>query len=369
MLSVRKIHTRLIVVFGCMAAISWFLAFDSAYALLMEHLDNNMEDVSYHLEYFNKMASLVAENEIFNIPTSVGVQAYAEKQKNAINFPLANRKHYAAVSYSAICSHVANNGIKWIEVKNIKSLSINGRNVYCRGHDLEGREIVTRRGHVFRMSTVDFFLNIIAVNYKAFTFSLLLAGVFVVVFTHDLRLAKKIYAKSSVEIQKHKKIAHMDYLSGLQNRRGFVNNAGKALENSVVLFILDVDFFKKINDTYGHSNGDLVIKSIGKVLQKLVPTINSVSCVSRFGGEEFCGILKTTDFEHAKVLIDNMRNHFSNLKIPLKNSGVYLSLTVSIGAAYNNCANNSLSRLMDEADVNLYFAKNTGRDKTHVTCV
>ncbi|MGB1428562.1 MAG: GGDEF domain-containing protein [Cycloclasticus sp.] len=132
----------------------------------------------------------------------------------------------------------------------------------------------------------------------------------------------------------------------------------KRHHSNLSLFILDVDFFKVINDTYGHAAGDMVLKSITRCIQE---TVRESDHVFRIGGEEFAVLLNSTDSVDAEILTERLRKAAQAL--PIKHADHQFNITVSIGIAQYN-EGDTLDNLMEEADKALYQAKNTGRNKT-----
>jgi len=124
-------------------------------------------------------------------------------------------------------------------------------------------------------------------------------------------------------------------------------------ELSVVM--CDIDNFKKINDTYGHLTGDEVLKEVARILRD---NVRSVDVVGRFGGEEFVLLFPSTGEEEAKTVVERLRRLTRDLdKFPFK-------ITLSYGiAVYPACKVNDPEELIQKADIALYHAKNTGKDK------
>jgi diguanylate cyclase (GGDEF)-like protein len=159
-----------------------------------------------------------------------------------------------------------------------------------------------------------------------------------------------------------KLLASTDELTGLLNRREMEYRSALALEQaarshqSVGLLMLDIDYFKKINDTFGHLEGDRVLKSLG---QKLKEFCRQTDLVSRIGGEEFLIMLPDTD--KTDTLLFCKRLHESIAKIKVNNS----PLTVSIGASV--CYEKTLfTDFYAQADSAVYKAKERGRNRTEV---
>jgi diguanylate cyclase (GGDEF)-like protein len=153
-----------------------------------------------------------------------------------------------------------------------------------------------------------------------------------------------------------------DPLSGVLNRRGLFERAKPVLDQAspdfpVAVLICDIDRFKRINDTFGHSVGDVVIQALAKVLREAVGTSG---IVGRLGGEEFAVVLPKTDARSALRFAECVRTAFSHEQhqgIPPTQQP-----TVSIGLAAS-CGEESLDALLDRADAALYRAKRGGRDR------
>ena len=156
-----------------------------------------------------------------------------------------------------------------------------------------------------------------------------------------------------------------DFLTGLNNVRCFDTIFNKILvdvkeknERLSILFI-DIDFFKKVNDTYGHKNGDIILKQLGGVL---IDTCRSFDIVSRNGGEEFSVLLLDCSPDHAVEIAEKLRSTIENYKFIL-NDSTKINITVSIGVATYPDTTSDLDKLFEDADSALYTAKRNGRNK------
>jgi diguanylate cyclase (GGDEF)-like protein len=168
-----------------------------------------------------------------------------------------------------------------------------------------------------------------------------------------------------LETQKNlQKIARTDELSQLLNRREFFRRGNHLFKecmtykSRVTMAMVDIDFFKKVNDTYGHSIGDLVIKAIGKVLKK---SFREDDIVARTGGEEFAVLFKNVPKEEGIKRLECFRKEIESAIMVPENHEV--KVTVSIGLAFYNEGTNSLDELMVNADKALYQAKRKGRNR------
>ncbi|WP_347252023.1 diguanylate cyclase [Legionella sp.] len=156
-----------------------------------------------------------------------------------------------------------------------------------------------------------------------------------------------------------------DPLTALYNRRYLEDFLQKQIhqseraKNNLAVLILDLDHFKKINDTYGHDAGDICLKEIGRLLEG---DIRMGDIASRYGGEEFVIVLYNTDLMAAKRRAENIRCDVSMLSIKYGAQHVG-PITVSIGISIYPQHGLTIAELIDAADKALYAAKNSGRNK------
>lgn len=163
-----------------------------------------------------------------------------------------------------------------------------------------------------------------------------------------------------------------DPLTGLYNRRAFLLLAGNSFKiaqregfPTCVLF-MDIDFFKRINDQYGHEGGDLVLKAIGRLLnpEKKKALIRIVDLVSRWGGEEIVFFLENTDIDGARKVAEKIKDKMAKTLVKINDKGT-ASFTVSIGAAQIG-EGETLEALIGRADQAMYKAKARGRNRVEV---
>jgi diguanylate cyclase (GGDEF)-like protein len=126
----------------------------------------------------------------------------------------------------------------------------------------------------------------------------------------------------------------------------------------VILAILDLDYFKRVNDTYGHRAGDAVLERVGFLLRH---NARNIDLVARLGGEEFAALLHDTDAEGAMTFVDRFRRRLKATEIVVS-GGVVRDLTVSVGVAVGN-GWIPADDLVDSADQAMYAAKRAGRDR------
>lgn len=158
-----------------------------------------------------------------------------------------------------------------------------------------------------------------------------------------------------------------DPLTGLLNRRSFVNIGEKELkrakrdERSITLAMIDIDFFKEYNDTYGHGAGDIaLIKCAASFASSMK---RGGDHIFRLGGEEFAILFENRSGEHPKEILERLRVNIESLKIPHIKSKVSQYLTVSVGFVSKRVDEDTLDSLLSIADKNLYRAKSEGRNR------
>lgn len=155
-----------------------------------------------------------------------------------------------------------------------------------------------------------------------------------------------------------------DPLTGLYNRRHFEDNLEREFlravryDNNLSFAIIDVDFFKKVNDTYGHSYGDYVLKEVAYLI---LQTFRKTDMVFRYGGEEFAVIITETPIEKAVIPLERLRKSIS--EYPFSYNGTRIKVTVSIGVSEVNKQTESVHQLFENADKALYKAKENGRNQ------
>jgi diguanylate cyclase len=157
-----------------------------------------------------------------------------------------------------------------------------------------------------------------------------------------------------------------DPLTGLINRKGLSNAienlllSVESLNSTPSLLMLDIDHFKKINDTYGHPLGDRVIKMVGDILKK---QIKGKDTAARYGGEEFCIMLPETELTDAVKVAENIRQTIEKTRINRASDNQEICrITISIGVACYQ-PDQSITDWFERADSALYRSKNEGRNR------
>jgi diguanylate cyclase (GGDEF)-like protein len=158
-----------------------------------------------------------------------------------------------------------------------------------------------------------------------------------------------------------------DELTGLFNRRRFQEAMATEVERSkrfgqpVGLVLLDLDDFKTVNDTYGHQQGDLVLREVARVLRE---TSREIDEPARYGGEELAVVLPGTDLEGAYNLAERVRAGIEELALPLLDGEGVLRVTASFGVATLPGSADDMRELVAAADEALYRAKRAGKNRT-----
>ncbi|KRR26712.1 diguanylate cyclase [Bradyrhizobium lablabi] len=167
------------------------------------------------------------------------------------------------------------------------------------------------------------------------------------------------------DLVKLQKMADTDYLTGLMNRRAFLAVADDTAEfcrrykRGMATLMIDIDHFKKINDTHGHAAGDDAIKGVADIIGQSIRTTDKAA---RFGGEEFVVLLREIDQETAMLLAERIRSSIEQTTI--SHGETSIPATVSIGVAINAESDRDVQDMIERADQGLYVAKKTGRNRT-----
>lgn len=148
------------------------------------------------------------------------------------------------------------------------------------------------------------------------------------------------------------RMANQDSLTGLWNRRYLFNQALRDCEGRCIA-MLDIDFFKSVNDTYGHDGGDAVLVSVAKILQLYFPD----DLVARFGGEEFC-IQACGSLNDFSTRLEHFRQRIEKTAIPYQDSTIHITMSIGVAAS-----DDSLEKQIKLADDRLYLAKEHGRNR------
>ncbi|MCF7810459.1 sensor domain-containing diguanylate cyclase [bacterium] len=178
-----------------------------------------------------------------------------------------------------------------------------------------------------------------------------------------------VLARSIENMKVHslmKRMATMDGLTNLFNRRFFTEQLTREFKraqrynSSLTLIMIDIDFFKNYNDSFGHLRGDSVLT---KVSELLIKCVREVDFVSRYGGEEFAIILPEANLERGMVVAEKIRQTIEEYPFKYRERQPNGKLTLSLGIASNTKDVEDINELINRSDVALYRAKKTGRNR------
>lgn len=167
--------------------------------------------------------------------------------------------------------------------------------------------------------------------------------------------------------QELRRQARTDYLTGLYNRRYFMELAEQEMSRALrygslfSVLMLDIDHFKAVNDAYGHKAGDILLRKFADTCRV---ELREVDIFGRIGGEEFAILLPETGADRAFEVADRLRVSIANAEIPLIQSHA-LRFTVSIGVVFFDGKETSMEALLNQADEHLYSAKREGRNRVY----
>jgi diguanylate cyclase (GGDEF)-like protein len=190
--------------------------------------------------------------------------------------------------------------------------------------------------------------------------------------TAELQRTKRILTIKETELKaviaQADEVSHTDALTFLPNRKQIIGDLQREVIFSdrygtpLTISMVDIDFFKKINDTYGHTVGDDVLRSLGSELRN---RIRHPDTIGRYGGEEFLIVLPHSPVNAAMEQAERLCKHVRSLLI--KSDEQEIRLTVSIGIAQYKIQKEDWESFLSRADAALYQAKNNGRDQWAVS--
>jgi len=185
----------------------------------------------------------------------------------------------------------------------------------------------------------------------------------------NVKELKKQKAELTRVNERFLKLSVTDSLTNLYNRRYFEEQLTSEIKlterhnDTVSIILLDIDHFKNVNDSYGHLQGDQVLKHIAEAINN---RMRRTDIVCRIGGEEFVVICKRTDKDTALELAENLRNTVEYLVIPIKEYKVSVTISIGIVTLTSENYNTHADNLYRFADLALYYSKEHGRNKvTH----
>jgi len=167
--------------------------------------------------------------------------------------------------------------------------------------------------------------------------------------------------------EKLETLALTDPLTGLYNRRYFFERGwneyvrARRYQHHLAVIMLDLDFFKQINDKYGHACGDMVLMRVAKLFSQ---TLRDVDLVARFGGEEFIILIPETDKAGVDFVAQRIRQEIYDT--PMEHNGKNFNITASLGIALIEDVVGDFETMINQADIALYYAKENGRNRVEL---
>jgi two-component system cell cycle response regulator len=181
------------------------------------------------------------------------------------------------------------------------------------------------------------------------------------------QLRKKRYAdRLRHNVQLSLEMAITDQLTGLHNRRYMSRHLDTLLGNAkrngrpLAFVIMDIDFFKQVNDTHGHDIGDEVLREFAS---RISANVRGIDLACRYGGEEFVVAMPDTDMAFACNIAERLRQSIETTPVKISRDPGALNITISIGIARCEGEGDTAEQLLHRADQALYRAKRTGRNK------
>jgi diguanylate cyclase (GGDEF)-like protein len=174
---------------------------------------------------------------------------------------------------------------------------------------------------------------------------------------------EKSYKQALELSEKYQKLANLDPLTQLSNRRDALSILKRAkarlvrCKEPLSIILCDIDFFKKINDQYGHNAGDAVLIELAEIFTK---NAREQDCVARWGGEEFLFILPQTTAESANIFAVKIQKKLQNHSVNYENKNINVKVSMGIEQVKDN---QTIDEIINNADKNLYQAKSLGRNQ------
>ena len=181
------------------------------------------------------------------------------------------------------------------------------------------------------------------------------------------QIRKKRYTERLRDnVQQSIEMAITDGLTGLYNRRYMESHLGALVEQAtargkpLAAFVLDIDYFKSVNDTYGHDAGDDVLREFSTRIKK---SIRGIDLACRLGGEEFVIVMPETDMAVATIVAERLRRRIASEAFAIALGTKHIEVTISIGLATLDTVEDTAATILKRADQALYRAKRDGRNR------
>jgi diguanylate cyclase len=190
----------------------------------------------------------------------------------------------------------------------------------------------------------------------------------VIEYTRDITKRKKTEAERDSLVDKLQYLYRTDELTGLLNRRALIEELEdevrrtKRYKSDLSLIICDIDYFKEINDNFGHDIGDRVLQNVSALIKE---ALRNTDIIGRYGGDEFLLILPETSIGGAKEIAERIRLAIKGFELQMEGNKA-IRTTVSLGVAEFNADKEDINGLIKRADNALYMAKGRGRNRVYI---
>ncbi len=164
-------------------------------------------------------------------------------------------------------------------------------------------------------------------------------------------------------------LSHTDVLTGIHNRRHLFELAGQKIavalryKQPLAVMMMDIDHFKKVNDTFGHDVGDQMLKGVTKIARD---ELRSADVIGRYGGEEFVILLPMTNAQQALLLAERIRSGVVALHVPTEKGDASATLSIGIVEINHESTMEAVEDVFRRADQAMYAAKQAGRNRTTI---
>ncbi len=288
-------------------------------------------DVLSDMQRYNHDAALVVENQLpLGILTTKDILRLLQ-QNSDLNLPISH--HMVSPVITIHNEKTINDALRFMKHQNFKRIVTVDDNGKLAG-------VITQK-------------ELISITFSRWV-------VMMKEYQQELKEINRLLEKKS---QKYEKIAATDPLTGLYNRMKFIElyiseyTVMTQRHNAMSLLIIDIDHFKRINDTYGHNTGDDALRALSDIL---LHVLRNVDVLCRWGGEEFVALLPTAEAQKATAIAEKIR-----LTVAEQNLEKIPAMTVSIGVTEIR-EGDTLDEAINRADQALYQAKNTGRNRISI---
>ena len=190
----------------------------------------------------------------------------------------------------------------------------------------------------------------------------------VIEYTRDVTKRKRAEAERDILVDKLQYLSRTDELTGLLNRRALIEKLEDEVRRTqrykthLSILICDIDYFKEINDSYGHDTGDRVLQIVSNLLKE---SLRSIDVIGRYGGDEFLVILPETSMNGAKEIAERIRSTIDDFRWEREGKEA-IRTTLSLGVAEFDIDKETIDDLIKRADNALYMAKGGGRNRVYI---